>query len=145
MMRFGKFGTRALGAVLLVGALASCDLLGPDDRGPEGPGAFQATLVSPAGAEGSAVFEIRGGVQLSTISPDNGQAFYDHQADVTRLVVVLNDPGTIRFQVRTQDVAVMPTATVLQVADGNDELRSSLDGYSVELEAAPDPDKGWER
>jgi hypothetical protein len=136
---------RGVLAAALLAWPSACDVLGPDETGPEGPGAFHATLVSPAGAEGSAVIEIVGGSSLGTISPQSGQVFYRHRSGVTRLVVVLDEPGTIRFQIRTEDVAVVPSATVIQVADGNDQLRGSLSGYSVELEQVPDPDNGWER
>jgi hypothetical protein len=136
---------RTLAMGLVAFALSSCDLLGPDESGPEGPGAFHASLVSPAGAEGSAVLELVGGFQLGTISPEGGQAFYEYQGTSVRLVIILDEPGPIRFQIRTEDVSVVPTASVIQVADAGNQLRASLEGYSLQLEQVPDPDNGWER
>jgi hypothetical protein len=121
-----------------VGALSGCDLLGPDDNEPRGEGTLDISILSPSGLEGSAVLEILGGDGLGIVSTTSGQAYYSHQGDRSRAVVILDEPGVIRFQVRTEDVAVVPTVNVIQVADGNDELRTSVDGYSAVIEPLPD-------
>ena len=136
---------RVLVPALLAWSLAGCDLLGPDDKGPTGPGVFHATLVGPTGAVGSAVLELVGGSGMGTISPEGGQVFYEYQGNRVRLVLVQDEPGTLRFQIRTEDVSVVPTATVIQVADGSNQLLTSISGYSVRLEQLPDPKNGWER
>lgn len=119
--------------VLWVGA---CDFLGPDD--PSGPGTFVGTVYSPNGAEGSAILELTGGVGLGTVSPVGGEVLYEHLAQSTRIVVVLDDPGEIQFQLQTDDISVLPTVTVIQVADGANEVRPSVAEYSVSFSREKD-------
>ena len=124
---------------LLALGVAGCDLLGPD--GPKGPGTLTASLVSPNGDEASAVFELTDGVGLGTVSPMGGQVFYEHSQNSSRIVVVMDDPGEVRFQVRTEDVGHLPDVTVIQVGSGENELRSSISGYSVLLTREKDSSK----
>ena len=49
--------------ILLFLGLGACDSLGPEDKG--GPGSLTVSLLSPNGAEGSAVFELIGGMGLT--------------------------------------------------------------------------------
>ena len=133
---------RAFAALIVPWLLLGCDLLGLDDKGPRGPGTFFATLVSPQGAEGSAVFEIVGGSGLGAITAEGGQAFYHYQGNGARIVIVLDEPGTVRFELRSEDVSVVPSATVTQVADGENQLRTALASYSVELDRVADSDLG---
>lgn len=122
---------RAAAACLLVAAGVACGDSGP--TGPHGPGAFHAELVSPNGSEGAAVFELAGTFAVLSVTSENGEIFY-HQAGATLRVIVLNNnAGTIRFQVQVDEIRDLPTATVVQVADGDDELRESLAGYDVQL------------
>jgi len=132
--------TAALG--LLFSCVGACDFLGPD--GPKGPGDLFATMVSPNGDEGSAVFELSGGVGLGTVSPVGGEVFYEHSGSSTRIAVVMDEPGEVRFQIRTENVGHLPDLTVIQVADGENDLRTSLSGYTVELTWEKDSSKkGW--
>jgi len=118
----------------LVGlAVGGCDSTGPD--GPSGPGSFQAILISPSGDEGSAVFELTGGVGLGAVSTVGGEAFYEHSGGSTRVVVVRDDPGEIRFQIWTENLGRLPEVSVVQVADGENQLRASPASYSVQLSA----------
>jgi len=119
-------------AVLVVSiAVWGCDDLGPS--GPRGPGVLAVELMSPAGPEGSAVFEIRGGTGLGAVTTPDGDAYYQHGTEAIRVVVILDAPGPIRFRVQSQDVRDLPEVTVVQVADGADQSRASLTGYSVEI------------
>jgi len=130
-----------LGLLLL--ASGACDSTGPD--GPQGPGALMATLISPNGAEASAVFELTGGIDLSFVSTVGGEAFYQHSGGSSRIVVVLDDPGEIQFRVGTEDVGELPEVTVIQVADGANNLRASVSGYEVRVEGekySPGPGQG---
>jgi hypothetical protein len=129
LSRLAALGLLALGA-------GACDSLGPE--GPSGSGSFLATLVSPHGNEASAVFELTGGVGLGTVSPIDGEVFYQHFGASTRIVVVMDDPGEVRFQVRTEDIGQVPEVTVIQVASGENELRASLSGYSVQIAGEKD-------
>jgi hypothetical protein len=90
-------------------------------------------LLSPAGSEGSAVFEIRGGTGLGGVTTPNGEAYSLHGSETTRVVVILDTPGPIRFRVESREVRDLPEVSVIQVADGEDRLRTSLTGYEVEV------------
>jgi hypothetical protein len=130
-MTFSK--TISLGALaaLVLLATGACDSTGPD--GPRGPGSFLATLVSPNGDEGSAVFELTGGVELGAVTGFGGEVFHQHFGGSTRVVVVLDQPGQISFRIGTGDVGEPPEAAVIQVADGENELRPSVAAYRVEI------------
>ena len=99
---------------------------------PGGPAEFQVTLISPNGPEGAALIEIDQ-TGLRPITVLGGDAFSQQLGDVTRLVIVLTDPGQIAFLMRVDDAAVLPTAKVLEVADADDELRASVTGYRVDF------------
>jgi len=135
--------TSAVSALLLSTAIAGCDILGLS--GPSGPGELVANLLSPYPAEGAAVLEVSGVVGLGPVTADNGEVFYEADGSITRVVVILDDPGQIALHIRTQDVADLPTVTVVQVASGNNELRSSLDGYDVEWVQLADSDLNLRR
>ena len=138
-MRFDGAPFR-IGLVALIPlVLGACDSLGPEDKG--GPGALTVTLLSPHGDEGSAVFELVGGVGLSTVSPVGGEVFYQHFGGSSRIVGVMDEAGEVRFQVRTDDVQELPAVEILQVAGGDNQLRGSLAGYSVEFSADRDSSK----
>lgn len=129
---------RFLTALALLTVAAACDDLGPS--GPRGPGSIHADLVSPNGAEGSAVLELVGGTGLGTVTATGGEVFYEREGDTLRIVVVLDVPGEIGVRIDTEDVRDLPSVTVVQVADGDNQLRSSLAGYHVELYQL---EKGW--
>jgi hypothetical protein len=130
---------RFAGLGLLIGSLVACDLMGPD--GPSGPGDFEGTLISPNGAEGSVVLELTGGIGLGTVSPEGGEVLYQHFGESSRIVMVLDEPGEIRFTVRTEDVGKYPDVRVIQVADGQNNLRPSVSGYEVTFTRTKDSSK----
>lgn len=132
----------AVFASAVIAAIAACDILNP---GPSGPGELRANIVSPNANDGAAVLELTGGAGLGLVTTDNGEAFYQHDGATTRVVVVLENPGLITFMVRVEDVAALPSVTVLQVADGNNELRTSVSGYDVEWVRLADSDLRLQR
>ena len=123
---------------LLLGCLlfwpVGCDLLGPDE--PRGSGIFSLAVLSPHGAEGSAVLEITGGEGLGAGWAEGGEVLYRRGGGSIRVVVVLDDPGQLQVRVRTEEVREHPEAVLLQVADGNNQLRSSLAGYSIAISSS---------
>jgi hypothetical protein len=131
-----------LPAVALVTALACGDSTGP--KGPRGPGEFQVDLVSPFGAEGSAIFEIMGGTGLGEVVAANGEAYFHRAGGSLKVIVLLDAPGAIRFRVETDEVGDVPSVTVVQVADGDDELRASVSGYQAEVVQREAPTAGGE-
>ena len=125
---------------ILLLTLPGCIDLGPS--GPQGRGSITVDLMSPNGAEGAAVFELTGGTGLGVVSSFGGEVYYNsnYGTGVTRVVVVMDVPGDVQFKVRTSNVGDLPSVTVLQVTDGDDQLRSSLGGYEVEV--IPVADRG---
>lgn len=112
----------------LVGWAAACG-----DQGPQsGPGILTATVVSPNGAEGSAVLSLFGD-GIGDVTGVDGVAYSQRRGDSVRVVVLAESPGPLHFLVAVDDTTRPITATLLQVADGADRLRTSLMGYTVEL------------
>lgn len=120
--------------------LSGCDFFGPD--GPSGPGRLQADLVSPNGAESAVVLELVGGRDLGSPALEGGDVFFEQDGNTLRIVAVLDDPGPIRVDLRTEDVAKLPSAAVIQVADGENEVRASLEGYKISFTKVPDGQGG---
>lgn len=114
-------------------ALAATGTTACDWWGPSGRGVIEVTVVSPYGPEGAAVLELTGGIGFSVVATEAGDSFYEHDGEVTRVAVVLEQPGTIVFTVRAEDIGELPSGTLLQVADGNNRLRSDLSGYEFEF------------
>jgi hypothetical protein len=108
--------------------LAACSGDGPTQ---ELNGAV-ARLASPNGAEGAAVIEVA--ATVDDVEVVGGEAFLRASNGVTRIAVVLDQPGTIRFGLPRLPRGSGPAATVVQVADGNNELRTDLSAYRVDYE-----------
>lgn len=125
---------------LLLLALSACDLLGPSSS--DGPGFLDIELLSPHGPEGAALLELAGVEGLSGITSQGAWVFYHDQGESLRVVVILNDPGTIRFRVGTASVKKVPEVTILQVSGADDSLRPSLSGHRVTVSAERESRKG---
>jgi len=91
---------------------------------------LNATLVSPNGDEGAVLIEMTGS-GLRELTVKEGRVFTTGTDQRVRAVIVLDEPGKIRFQIEMDDPTAAISATVLEVADGNDEVRTSLTGYDV--------------
>lgn len=101
---------------------------------------FRVELTSPNGAEGSAVFEIKTPASLGVVSSSVGEVYYEHNygLETSRVVVIMEQPGAVGFRIHAQEVGDLPDVTLLQVADGSDQLRADLNGYGVEVIAVPE-------
>jgi hypothetical protein len=88
-------------------------------------------VTSPNGPEGAAVLELTGGVGLGPVTSTVGDVYFRHDGTTSRIVVLLDEPGEIGFQVRSTEIGELPTARVLQVADGDNRLRASVSGYRI--------------
>lgn len=132
-------------AVLIVSlTMVGCDFLGLS--GPSGPGELHANIISPTGAvDGAAVLELTGPTGLGSIRTGFGDVFFERDGNTTRVVIILDDPGLLTFHMRVEDVSELPEATVLQVADGNNELRASVSGYEIEWMQLADSDRDFHR
>lgn len=100
------------------------------------PGNMVAVLVSPNGAEGAAVFETTSDA-ISDVTVDAGDVFFGTLTGTTRIIVVLDPPGEIRFTIAVDDVNQPPSLHLIEVADGDNVTRAGLRDYSIQLEALP--------
>jgi hypothetical protein len=120
------FARRFLPGVVLLAATA-CD----DPPGP-GAGVLTATLVSPNGAEGAAHVTLYG-PGLGTVGALGARTFSHAFADTLNVVLVLDQPGELRFTVAVADTTRRPSAVVVEVAGGDNQLRADPHRYRLEL------------
>lgn len=121
----------ALGALLTaVLVLAACST----DEGPRsGPGTITATLSSPNGAEGAAVVTLLGD-DIGAITGVGGTEVHSRAGDSNvRIVLISEAGGELAFQVAVADTTQPPSTVVVEVAGPDDELRPTVDGYTVEF------------
>ena len=120
---------RFLPTALAVLVLAACDR----STDPGGPGTLTAFLISPNGAEGAAILDVVGEVE-SVSSTNDVRAFSSTTPTGKRVIVVRSTPGPLSVNFRVPDVSRPPQVSVIEVADGGDRIRASLNGYRVELD-----------
>ena len=89
-----------------------------------------ATVESPHGAEGAALIRLGGG-GASFVEPLTGDVHTSALGDTTKVLVLLDTPGEIAFRLNVADTTRPPVATLLQVADGQNQVRTNLAGYVV--------------
>ena len=124
-----RFAARLTAAAIFTAAFLGCDSTPVDVAG---PGTLDAVLISPNGAEGAAVLQLIG-PGLGQVTATEGNVFAEHGSDGVRLVIVLDQPGDIKFRIAVDDVGDFPAWEVIEVADGANELRASTSGYSMEF------------
>jgi hypothetical protein len=118
-------------AFLVAGlVLAACT----DHTRPSGPGSFTATLISPNGPEGAAVVLLVGeGVsELHAIGDTEVHAITS--GDETKVVLINQVGGTLAFEIAVADLRRPLVGAVTEVAGPDDALRTSLTGYSLDIE-----------
>lgn len=106
---------------------------GDDTPAPE-PGQVVVSLVSPSGPEGGAVFDVSG---ESITSAESGAStvFVRQVEGRTRIILVREPAGALEFVLDVENIHQPPTVEMVEVAGPDDELRSSLSGYRVDVEA----------
>ncbi|MBW3572292.1 MAG: hypothetical protein KY467_14415 [Gemmatimonadetes bacterium] len=113
--------------------LAAVLSLGACERGGTGSdvgGEYRAVLQSPNGPEGAAAIELTGpGIQSVTAA--TGRLFTRTAGTTTHVVLVHDPAAAIEFRVTMAPGEGPPAARVVEVADGRDQPRASLDGYRV--------------
>ncbi len=125
-------------------ALVGCDVLGLS--GPSGPGELHANILSPDGSvDGAVILELAGPTGTGSITSDFGDVFFERDGAITRVVLILDDPGLLSFRMRVDDVSELPTVTIVQVADGNNQLRTSVSDYEAEWVQLADSDRDLHR
>jgi hypothetical protein len=111
----------------LLPALAACD----DGTGASSAGGeFIAALQSPNGPEGAALLELTG-EGIESVAGSSVSLFQLPVSGGRRVMLVREPAGVIEFRVRVAAGNELPDARVLQVVDGNDQVRASTDGYRV--------------
>ena len=117
--------------VILLAALAvaACSDFGPS----LGPGILTATLRSPNGNEGAAVLILLGDGVIDVNAVGSTEAYATTSGETTRVVLINQSGGTLTVDVELSDRRRRPVALVQEVAGPDDELRSDLSGYRVEL------------
>ena len=113
--------------VLAALALAACD----GGTGAEAAGGeFIAALESPNGAEGAALLELTGpGVEQ--VSASSATLFRQTVSGGLRVMLVREPAGRIEFRVRMAPGSRPPAVRVVEVVDGDDRPRASVQGYEV--------------
>jgi M6 family metalloprotease-like protein len=124
-MVLGKTRSILLGMATI--GLGSC---GSEPTAPTGPGQFQLEVLGGYTDDAAIVLELIGS-GISDVTAINGDLYFNNLGTTTRIVVVLREPGTISFLVDVEDVGEPPTVSLIEVANGDNELRTSTTQYTV--------------
>lgn len=124
-----------IGAGLALAVLAFIGTEGCGDDGSMGPeievpGDLVITLVSPSGPEGAAILETSDS-GIVEVTSSSGRAFLGGSGGTTRIVILMPTPGQIELTVRLADTNRPPRLRLVEVADGDNELRPDLSGYTI--------------
>ena len=115
----------ALALVMLTLFVTAC---GADPTEPaRSDGLVTATIVGP-GPVSAAIVELRG---VSELTLNGGDAFSRTAGDVIRVVLVLHEPGALRFTMTPASPEATPAALLLDVADGDRDVPESMGAYRV--------------
>lgn len=121
--------TKTIAAIVLIGTGLAWACSGTTDPVTTD---VTATLISPNGAEGAVVVELTG-VAITGLANDDGDIFSQFDGTTVRIVVVRDDPGDITFRFVVPSPGDRPSGSVIEVAAGNNDLRGSVSGYSLEF------------
>ncbi len=115
-------------ALLATLGLAACG----DDPTPPAPlpGDLWVAVASPNGVEGATVLETAD-AGIVAVSAEEAQVFHWRAGGLSRVVVLLDQPGELRFRVSVEDLNRPPRLRIVEVADPSNALRASLARYSV--------------
>ena len=115
-------------AFLALSLLVACT-----DQSPPGPGILTATLKSPNGAEGAALVVLMG-PGIGEVTPVGSNQLYSNSSlDEVRIILINQNDGTLAFRVEVADTTIKPAAIVEEVANPDNQIRSTLDGYQLEF------------
>ena len=121
--------------VALVGAVACGD--GEQPAAVEVPTVtvFIVALTSPNPSDGAALISITGGVIDKPAAVSQSDRVYFRSTGTSTMMVAvvgtIASGGLVRFEAPIGAQASAYSASLLQVADRNNDLRSSLSGYSL--------------
>jgi len=114
--------------VAVLAVLAACTDAGPR----RGPGTVTGTVQSPNGDEGAAVVLLVGEGVVEVRSVGGTDAYATTDGDMTRVVLVNLEGGTLAFELDLADASRPPVTSLGQVAGPDDQLRPDLSAYRVE-------------
>ena len=117
-----------MATVSVVLATLAC---GSDDVISPPPSIFTATLEGPAPVS-AAVIEIVGGVESVVV--DGGVAFGEVRGTTFRAVLLLAEPGELRFRFGAGPSGADVSIVLVELADANETLVPSLEGYAFRVE-----------
>ena len=119
-----RFSATRLAPALFTSLLIACnaDATGPDVS------ELDAVLESPGPTVAAAVIEFTG---VTGVTVAGGQSFSHRDGGLVRAVFILDDPGQLEFRVTLAADGPDPSARVIEVADGNDQLVASVAEYRV--------------
>ncbi len=118
-------------------ALAACDGGGTEPPPPPG-GDYNAVLQGPTSAESAALLELTG-TGIEDVSSLTSVVYSSPVSGGRRVVLVRGTPGALEFRVRMAPGNEPPAARVVELAGGDDQLRTSLTGYQVAFTRAAAP------
>jgi hypothetical protein len=87
-------------------------------------------LVSPNGPEGAVILDVTGAVESFTATKDVSVYTTPSNAG-TRVVLVRLTPGELSVNMKISNTLEPPPVQVVEVADGDNNIRASLSGYQV--------------
>ena len=96
------------------------------------PGTLTATVISPSGPEGAAYLKLFGS-GIGEVTSLDARAFAHAVGDTVHVVLIRDQPGDLRFLIAVADSTRPPAAMVVEVAGGDNTLRSDPSGYRVEM------------
>ena len=125
-----RSAARAL-AIACCLSLAACDDAPPEPQ--PVPGDLVVRLVSPNGPEAAAVLQTRDGGVIEIAVAEGLRAFHWTEDGLTRIVLLRDEAGEIRFAMSVEDWNRPPHLEVVEVADAANRLRAGLVGYEVQI------------
>jgi hypothetical protein len=132
--RTGAAGVTRLGAKGLLAAAAALAFLACGDDGPSEPppgaGDLVVHLISPHDSEGAAVFETSG-AGIAGVDCDGCDAYHNRVNGTSRIVVLMEQPGQLRFTMSVADRQSPPELQVIEVADPSNQVRDDVSLYAV--------------
>ncbi len=119
----------------VIAAIACLAILGvacSDETTPPAavPGSLAVSVGSPNGAEGAAVLETPD-AGIVDVAGEGVQVFHWRAGGISRIVVLLDQPGTINFRLSIEDLGRPPRLRLVEVADADNRLRPNLASYAV--------------
>ena len=120
-------------AALLLGAACSNESTGSV----AGAGTLTLRLTTPSSDDGALLFELSGPPIDTTVAANASLQLFTHRTDgstlVGAVVGTLANGGVVTLQVPDVGAAAQYTARLLEVADRQNVLRTSLTGYALSV------------